>query len=248
VRRATGRVASRVQTFADRYPWLGPGVMNLSVVYFVVQAMVAAVWHPPYDWGRNTISDLGNSSCAVRGTTAPACAKEFSPLHDWMNAEFIFLGAVMLVGSLLIAQEFRILGPGAKRAWAWAGFALIGVGGVGSALVGWFPENTVGAVHFFGAALAIGGGELGISILGWKLSLPRYLQWAMRIGAPLAFLAGFLFAVQVHLGLGAGTMERIAQYPETVWLIVFGAYMSDNHYKRLRNPAFPHDPRPAPPA
>jgi hypothetical protein len=34
-----------------------------------------------------------------------------------------------------------------------------------------------------------------------------------------------LFAGHVYLGLGAGATERIAAYPETIWLIGFGGYL-----------------------
>jgi hypothetical protein len=32
--------------------------------------------------------------------------------------------------------------------------------------------------------------------------------------------------------MGAGTMERLAAYPETAWMIAFGVYISRDH--RLR--------------
>jgi hypothetical protein len=39
-----------------------------------------------------------------------------------------------------------------------------------------------------------------------------------------------LFGTDRYFGLGAGSMERIAAYPETLWLIRFGLYISRNHF------------------
>jgi len=79
-------------------------------------------------------------------------------------------------------------------------------------------------------------GTFGIFVLGLALDLPNRLRWAMRVVAPLALLALVLFATHIYLGIGAGATERIAAYPETIWLIVFGAYMARSH-RRSRHVA-----------
>ena len=61
--------------------------------------VVAWVWHPPYSVIRNSISDLGNTSCGRYGAS-PVC----SPRHALMNAAFIFLGLVLVAGSVRISQ------------------------------------------------------------------------------------------------------------------------------------------------
>jgi hypothetical membrane protein len=213
-RRRTG-----IKTFSDKFPWLGPTIWVLSVLYFIVQIVVASVWLPSYSWFSNTISDLGNTSCGP---------KLCSPRHDWMNGEFFVLGAVMAAGALLIYQEFTERNPDERLA-ARIGFSCLALAGAGTALVGQFPENTVGFMHVTGAGLAIGVGTLGIFVLGLVLALPNSLRWAMRVVAPLALLALILFATHMYLGLGAGTTERLAAYPETIWLIIFGTYMARTH-------------------
>src|SRR5438309_70208 len=90
--------------------------------------------------------------------------------------------------------------------------------------VGRFPEDTVSWMHVLGAGLAIGVGSLAIFVLGLVLPLPDWLRWPMRIVAPIALVALVLFASHHDLGIGEGTMERIAAYPETIWLISFGVY------------------------
>lgn len=227
-----GRAAGRTKAFADRYPWLGPAVFVASSLYFVVQVVVAWVWNPPYSLVTNTISDLGNTRCALyRG--AYVC----SPRHDLMNAGFIFLGLVMAVGSLLICQEFTERG-GRQRLMARVGFSLLGLAGAGSIVVGLFPENTVRDAHVVGAALAIGVGNLAILVLWLALPLPAGLRRLMFFIGTVSIGALVLFASHRYLGIGAGGMERVAAYPQTVWLIRFGTYQFGTH----RLPARPAAP------
>jgi hypothetical membrane protein len=131
----------------------------------------------------------------------------------------------------LIFEEFAERDADERLA-ARIGFSCLALGGVGTALVGWFPENTVHAMHILGAAVAIGVGTVGIFVLGLVLSLPeeKYLRLGMRVVPPIAVLALILFACHVYLGIGAGTTERLAAYPETAWMIIFGLYISRDHY------------------
>ena len=47
---------------------------------------------------------------------------------------------------------------------------------------------------------------------------------------PVALVAIVLFALHEYLGFGPGGMERLAAYPEVIWLISFGIYISHSHY------------------
>ncbi len=199
-----------VGEFTDRHPLAGPAVLISSVVYFVAQVAAAWVWSPPYSVLTDTISDLGRTT---------------SPRHVLMNAAFVLLGVVMALGSLLIYQEFRE-GSRVQQRGAMLGFTVMGVAGVGAALVGVFPENTSHVAHLVGAALAIGGGIVAIFILGWVLELPARLCAFTRLWAPVAMVALVLFACHRDFGIGQGTMERLAAYPVTIWLIAFGCYMA----------------------
>ena len=229
-----GRLRRGVYDFTVRYPWLGYVVWVASSLYFLAQITVAWVWKPPYSAAHNTISDLGNTHCGQYGG-GYVC----SPRHALMNAGFIYLGAVMVIGSLLIYQEFRERRQVERRA-ALAGFSLMSIGGLGAILVGCFPENTFGAAHGIGAGLAIGGGNLGIFILGLVLPLREGMRTSMLLWAALSMTAAVLFALHRNFGIGPGAMERIAQYPESVWLIRFGIYISRNHYS---GPHARDDPR-----
>jgi hypothetical membrane protein len=204
-----------VGEFTDRHPLVGPAVLISASLYFLAQVVAAWVWNPPYSVVTNTISDLGR-------TTAPR--------HALMNAAFVLLGVVMSLGSLFIYQEFRQVSL-LQRRGAMVGFTVMGVAGVGAVLVGAFPENANHAVHLTGAALAIGGGIVAMFVLGWVLELPVRLGTFARGLAPVAMTALVLFACHRDFGLGRGTMERLAAYPVTIWLIAFGCYMARGHVR-----------------
>jgi hypothetical membrane protein len=213
------QASALVGTFHDNNPWVGPMVFISSALYFYAQIATAWVFHPPYSLINNAISDLGNTVCGKYGSHY-VC----SPRHDLMNASFIFLGFVMAVGSTLLYHEFSERTP-TERVTALIGFLCMAIGGIGAILVGAFPENTVSAMHITGAGLAIGVGNLGIFILGAALTLPESMRRYMLVFSTTSVTALVLFAFHKYFEIGAGSMERIAAYPETVWLIIFGLYI-----------------------
>ncbi len=232
-----GRGACWIRTFHDKYDWMGPVMAVLGVWYFVAQIVVGWVFNPghaQYSFIANTISDLGNTACGPYGGSY-VC----SPRYVVMDVSFAVLGLAMLVGSLLIYSEFT------KRAFrervaGLIAFVLLAIGGLGAILVGSFPENTNGVVHAIGAAMAIVAGNVGILVLGFVLlSIPEGLRHFMLFAASVSLVAALAFGLSHYFGLGTGGMERIAAYPESVWLIMFGIYMTRDHYlsgsaKRLR--------------
>lgn len=213
-----------IETFNDRYPWLGSAFWVASLQYFLAQWIVAAGWHTPFSLSRNTISDLGNTLCGTY-SGRPVC----SPRHALMNASFGLLGTTMVLGSLLIYREFR------QGRAAITGFTFMGLAGLGTILVGLFPENSLAALHTVGAALPFFIGNLGMVILGASLDLPKVLK-AYTVLSGLISLAALVLLLSGHyLGLGAGGMERLTAYPQTVWLIVFGLYMGQRRFSRKSN-------------
>jgi hypothetical membrane protein len=199
----------------DRGARCVPALWLVSGQYFAVQVAVAADWPSRYSWTGNTISDLGSTRCAAQ-SGRPVC----SPLHLLMNASFVALGVTMLAGAVLIGRR---LAGGSRTATT--GFACLGLAGVGTIVVGLFPENTVAWLHAAGAALPFVLGNLGVVLLGVGLRLPRPLR-TFTLTAGVVGLAGLpLFLSHTYLGLGIGGMERVTAYPQDVWLIAIGAYL-----------------------
>jgi hypothetical membrane protein len=238
------RVAFRMRTYTARYDWMGPVIAILSAWYFLAQVVVGWVFNPAqgaqhagpqYSFITNTISDLGNTACGPYGGS-----RVCSPRYIVMDLSFALLGVAMAVGSLLIYREFINSGLRRERLASHLGFILLSVAGLGAIFVGSFPENTNGDMHIAGAGMAIGAGNLGILILGLVLvSIPESLRHFMLWASSVSLVAAIAFAFKHHFGLGAGGMERVAAYPETVWLIMFGIYITRDHFlhgstKRLK--------------
>ena len=203
-----------VRSTYARFPRLGPWLYVSAIQYFVVQFLVAIRFEPTYSVARNTISDLGNTTCD-KFNGRPVC----SPLHSVMNISFVVLGLAMITGSTLVYCAF------AGRRAAAVGFLGFGLGGLGAVLVGLYPENTVPAFHGLGSALPFVIGNAGIVVLGVSLDAPRWLRrFTITIGC--AALVGLAFySSSQFLGLGEGGIERVVAYPQTVWMVVVGLYL-----------------------
>ncbi|MBI3624402.1 DUF998 domain-containing protein [Candidatus Saccharibacteria bacterium] len=211
-----------IQTFTDRYPLIGPAFWILSLQYYLVQVISAQAWSMPYSVQSNTISDLGNTVCGLY-----AGRYVCSPLHSLMNASFITLGITMVVGAVLIYQEFK------ESKATFIGFTFMAIAGLGTLLVGLFPENGLVVLHVLGAALPFFVGNVGLIVLGASLDIPSMLRYYTLVSGIVSLTALLFFITHTYLGIGIGGMERLTAYPQTMWLIVFGIYISSNHI-RLR--------------
>jgi hypothetical membrane protein len=213
-------LSKKIQTFHENYPLVGPSVWIASIQYFVVMAVAAMYWPVRYSAISNTISDLGNTACGIYGARY-VC----SPLYSWMNLSFIILGITMAIGSTLIYQEFN------KTRASWIGFSLMALAGAGTILVGAFPENITSSLHTLGAILALGGGNVALLVLGYSLDLPPKMRIYTILSGLISLSAFLLFISQYYLGIGIGGMERLAGNLQTLWLIVFGVYISRDHFR-----------------
>lgn len=211
-----------IKTFTDRYPYVGPIFWMTSIQYYIIQIIVARAWASPYSLMNNTISDLGNTACGVYGDRL-IC----SPLHSLMNASFITLGITMIIGATLIYREFK------ESRQSAVGFSFMAMAGVGTLLVGLFPENTINILHIIGATLPFLIGNVGMIVLGLSLDIPQVFRFYTVASGTISLLGLSLFSTQHYVGLGIGGIERITAYPQTMWLIVLGVYISRNHFRLI---------------
>jgi len=214
------RAVRWIGTTHNAHPSLGPAIFTVASVYFLIQIIVAWVFIPSYNLVSNSISDLGVTTCGSYGS--PAICSPRWWLMDYVG--FLLLGLVMVVGSALLYHEFTERLPRERRA-AMFGFGLIALGGLGSILVGFFPENENRTMHVIGAFFAIAIANVAIIVLGAVLTLPESMRRSMLMFSSLALVALFCFASHRSFGIGRGTMERIAAYPVSIWLITFGLYV-----------------------
>jgi hypothetical membrane protein len=211
--------SKRIRVFTDKYPLIGPTFWIVSLQFFITQFFVALTWPIPYSFTQNTISDLGNTECAMYSGRY-VC----SPYYTWMNVSLIVLGITMIAGSTLIYQEFR------KNRANKIGFNFMALAGLGTILVGLFPENTVGALHFLGAAFPFVLGNIALLIFGFSLGFSGKFKIYTLASASVALIALPFFLTHHYLGLGIGGMERLVAHPQTIWLIAFGIYMSRDRF------------------
>jgi hypothetical membrane protein len=213
------RSAPRVAVILGGAAWI-----LATLQYAVAQVVVAAAWHhPPYSWLGNYISDLGNTECGPfkvpHGTPSYVC----SPMHSAMNASFIIAGILTIAGAVLL-RRFWPRSRGTTVAlvlWVITGF--------GKIVVGLVPENTNIDLHLL-AAFNVPVGCVAILLL----SLPRrQASRAVSVaGVALAVVglaatvlstaAEFASSSSLDLGLRAGGMERVADYPGALWILMIG--------------------------
>jgi len=204
---------------------LGGGAWILATLqYAVAQVVVAAAWHhPPYSWLGNYISDLGNTACGrftvPHGTPSYVC----SPLHSAMNASFIIAGILTIAGAILLRRFWPRSRGTTVAVVLWV------ITGLGKIAVGLVPENTNIDLHLL-AAFNIPVGCVAILLL----SLPaRQASRAVSVtgialavvglaGTVLSTAAEFAGSSSLDLGLRAGGMERVADYPGALWILMIG--------------------------
>lgn len=199
----------------DKKLLLGAWLWISSVQYFIVQLIVISAWTVPYSFANNYISDLGNTDCGTYDGLM-VC----SPLWPLMNVSFVVFGVTMAVGTQLLRSVF------VRSRLSTIAFLLMILSGIGTVMVGLFPENTVSGAHTIGAFLGLGVGNLSALLLGVSLSsLPKSVRTYTMISGIVSIAAFILFIYDVYLGLGRGGMERLISYPFTVWMIIFGITM-----------------------
>jgi hypothetical membrane protein len=213
------KIKRRVLTFSDRYPLIGPTFWMMSVQYFLIQYIVSSKFKGGYNWSRNTISDLGNSVCGLYNGRQ-VC----SPLHEAMNASFIVLGITIMIGAVLIYEEFK------ENRYSAIGFLFMGLAGFGSIFVGLFPENDPGKYHELGALLPFVLGNISLLMLGIFLKEPKGFKFYTILSGLIGIVGLALYLGHTYIGLGQGGLERAVAYPQTIWLIAFGIYISKNRY------------------
>jgi hypothetical protein len=61
-------------------------------------------------------------------------------------------------------------------------------------------------------------------VLGVSLEVPRSLRLITLLAGVGALVALVFYVSGLDLGLGEGGIERVVAYPQTLWMIVIGAY------------------------
>jgi hypothetical membrane protein len=187
--------------------------------------VTAEVLYPAdYNAHRNTVSDLG----AMRPENIVR-----QPSAAIFNTTMIVAGALIAFAAVLLYRS---------RAGLLASLPVAGLG-IGMIGVGFFPGNTVMAVHQQVSVLTFLSG--GVAALTTAQLSSRALRPVHLLlgGVALAFLLGYTFlgGMPVFDQLGEGGVERWIVYPVVLWTVVLGAGLASS---RPDSPLRPAD-RPA---
>ncbi|MFC6981888.1 DUF998 domain-containing protein [Streptomyces cirratus] len=133
------------------------------VQFFVIHGIAQSAWARPYSWARNNISDLGNAHCALQ--PEPEARYICSPEHALMNASFVALGVLLVVGVVLTGGVLWRRGRPAAAARV-----LLAGAGVGFVLAGLAPADVNENQHVVGALFIMAAGNLGLVVAGVGLA------------------------------------------------------------------------------
>ncbi len=148
-----------------------------------------------YSTSANYISDLGIGPSALV-----------------FNIGIFLTGMLSVTGSYFIWKTFKSI----------LFAVMIGLGGVGTAGVGLFPENLF-VPHSISALLAFAFSGLS-AITSYKFTKAPFSYISVLLGT-IAISALVLMASGFHLGLGIGGIERMIAYPNLFWTASFGSYL-----------------------
>lgn len=205
--------------------WSVISVLQIFLAEFVVSMAWAgtSAYNPIF----NVISDLGAVSCGDYNGRF-VC----SPLNWVMNGSFILQGLGMLLGGLLlsstllgVAAHLRGSEPPQMRAAHWAR-ALLVASGIGVMAVGLAPEDTIGAVHYSGAAVFFICGSIAQFLLWWIWYRRSWSSWILLLSGIVSVISTILFSVfSLWLktpGFPGGLVERLIVYPVVIGFAVVG--------------------------
>jgi hypothetical membrane protein len=193
---------------------LGPAI------FLSAEVVVGSAWHEPaFNWTQDNISDLGNVHCGIWDTSRPRYV--CSPWHDAMNVSFVLTSVLLVLG---LALTWRRLGAGPLV----RSTQLLALGGaVGFGLAGAFPADVDENRHFLAGLLIFGLGNVGPVVAGWAGSGSplRRVRALSRAAGAVGLAAVLLFFARQDLGLGMGTMERVAVFPQLLWFWVLAGVL-----------------------
>lgn len=177
----------------------------LACAYLVIEFVTAVTWKSDYSFRHDTISDLGITAC-----TPNMC----SPLHLLMNATFVALGLLTIIGAI----GFRHYIPHGRRQWSIVTLAVII--GASTAATGVFPSNDGIVIHGLAVLPALVSRHVVLILLTIWLWKQRRLA---AVWSAFCASAGLTGTVLFTIGLQVGITERLVFYPLPTWMAVTGA-------------------------
>ncbi|HET8988057.1 MAG TPA: DUF998 domain-containing protein [Humibacillus sp.] len=199
---------------------LGIDAWRVQPLYVLVELGVAAAASAAYSLRDDTISALGQLTCAPghSGSTVAVC----SPGHVVLDVAFVVFGLLRVIGAVLLHP---VLAPGWTRS---AATALWVVSGLCSAAVGLVPVDQHPAAHALVAAPVFVLQPLAVLATAASLRrtpgavAPSVVTSGLAVAA-VTLLAAAAFALSLGAQSWVGALERVALWPAYLWLGAVGA-------------------------
>lgn len=200
---------------------LGLFAMVGFLIFFMGQVIAQLGATAPYSVSRQTISELGITTCG--DYTNPITAEIVyvcSPLHWIMNGTFVIYGILVMLATGL---AIRAMWPG--RRLRKVGLGLIFFSGIGAVVSGLAPQDLMPVPHMIAGALAIASINIGLLLLGFAALKEQPANGLFALLCGFVGMVGWvMLGTPPYAGLGYGGWQRVAGYPFVIWGICMGVY------------------------
>lgn len=193
-----------------------------------VQVLVALSWPGGYSLSRNTISDLGVTTCGEYSELGKQVREVCSPEHMYFNIGTVVSGALILLGAILLYGHWpRLAGRVGTIFMMIAGTSVIAVG-----LAPWdvSPETHDGFAFLQAAAQWIA--MISIAVAAGAGSFRKVTMAVVCLS--VASFAVFLAALDGYdvPWLGLGGIERLSFDSLIIWCTLTGVALLKTHGNR----------------
>ncbi len=170
----------------------------IGSIQFILAVIISEALHPGYSPANNLLSELGVGNNSLL-----------------FNVSVIVFGVCLLLGAILLFRAMRSVVVS----------LFIALGGIGAVIVGLAPMNTTGFLHPFGSQMAFVCAGIA-AILAARLE-KRPLNYFSVILGIISLVSLVLIVGNITFNIApAGLLERMIAYPELLWFIAFGSFLT----------------------
>lgn len=188
------------------------GFALVLVLGILVEIIAARLFSPSYDWIRNTISDLGVTTCTTMHNYYGA-VELCSPAHAWVNASMA-AGGLAMIGLATVRVRTAGFDRFAGLSWVVAGGSTLAM-----ALV---PQDVSPELHAFVSIPQLVALPLAVFI--GSLKYRGVIGGAGRVVGAVGLGAGLWMLLDMNTYTHAGLLERLSLWPAFVWTVFVSAF------------------------
>jgi len=178
-------------------------IILIAVTQLVLGVIVSEALYPGYSISDNYVSDLG-----------------VGPSSMIFNSSIFLMGLLLLLGAFFLQRAFHF-----EMLTVMVGLTAIGAIGVGIFTEDFATIHSVASlITFMFSGLAAIFSALCSYVHKFPLVKMPFSAISVILGLTTLGALGLLLG-NIHLGLGAGGMERMIVYPVLMWAAGFGGYL-----------------------